>query len=100
MWATRSVIHMIISGPFEHRARRPITERLVWPFVVVERKPATNPAPRFGHRVIDLEEDLLVFQAAPQPLDEDVVEEPAFAVHADPDIRSEERRVGKECRSR
>ena len=28
--------------------------------------------------------DAFVFQSAPQPLDEDVVEEPAFPIHRDP----------------
>ena len=34
--------------------------------------------------------DALVFQSAPKPLDEDVVEEPAFSIHRDPDARPAE----------
>src|SRR3954454_18262019 len=39
---------------------------------------------RRGHRVIRLDEHLLILQAPPQALDEDVVQIPALAIHADP----------------
>ena len=55
------------------------------PFVVVERQPGADPGPRLGHRGIGFDEHLLVLQTAPQPLDEDVVHEPALAIHADLD---------------
>src|ERR1700744_141543 len=68
----------------EHIARRAIVQRLVRTLVVVERKPRTNAATRLSDRTIRFDEHLLVFQAAPQPFDEDVVQEPPLAVHADP----------------
>jgi hypothetical protein len=65
--------------------RRAITEALVQALCVVEVEPRANAGLGLGHRRIGLEVDLLVFQAAPQPLDEDVVHAPALAIHADRD---------------
>ena len=67
--------------------------------VVVERHPFSDPRPRFGHGTIGLDEHLFVLQAPPQSLNEDVVHEAAFAVHADPDAIGlqfvDERRAGE-----
>ena len=52
---------------------------------VVKVKPGANTGFGFGHCRISVQVDLLVFEAAPQPLDEDVVHAPALAVHADHD---------------
>ena len=52
---------------------------------VVKVQPAANAGLGFGHCRIGLEVNLLVFETAPQPLDEDVVHAPALAVHADHD---------------
>jgi len=41
--------------------------------VIVEGEPSADAGLRVGHRPIGMEIDLLVFQAAPQPRDEDVV---------------------------
>src|SRR5271167_3844866 len=57
----------------ENRTRRPITQRLMRSLVVVEREPPANAPPRLDHRAIRLGEHLFIFQAAPQPFDEDVV---------------------------
>ena len=51
--------------------------------IVVEHEPRTDASARLRDRSVGLDEHLLVFQAAPQPLYEDVVEKPALAVHAD-----------------
>ena len=52
---------------------------------VVKVQPGTNAGLSFGHCRISVEVDLLVFETAPQPLDEDVVHAPALAVHANGD---------------
>src|ERR1700731_5163646 len=66
-------------------ARRAIAEALVLAFVIVKAEPNANAGLRLSDRRIGMEVDLLVFQAAPQPLDKDVVHAAALAVHADRD---------------
>ena len=51
----------------------------------VKARVRSAPAVKFGHAVVGPEIHLLVFHAAPQPLDEDVVSPFTFAVHADRD---------------
>ena len=41
--------------------------------LIVKAKPGTDAGPGLGDRRIGVEVDFLVFQASPQPLDEDVV---------------------------
>ena len=53
--------------------------------LVVEVEPGADPGLGLGHTRIGVEVDLLVFETAPQSLDEDVVHAPALAVHADRD---------------
>jgi len=53
------------------------------PFLVVEAQPSADPGLRLGDAGISMQIDLLILQAAPQPLDEDVVHTATFAVHAD-----------------
>ena len=53
--------------------------------VIVKAEPGGDAGLRLGHRPIGVEVDLLVFQASPQPLDEDVVHAAALAIHADRD---------------
>src|SRR4051794_30460201 len=65
--------------------RRAIAEALVLALLVVEAQPGANAGLRLGDRRIGVEIDLLVFQAAPQPLDKDVVHAATLAVHADRD---------------
>src|SRR5438270_10608467 len=65
--------------------RRAITQALVLALRVVKFQPAANAGLGFGHCRIGIEVDLLVFETAPQPLNEDVVHAPALAVHADRD---------------
>src|SRR5438445_10752841 len=57
-------------------------------FVVVKAEPGANPSLGLGNVLIGIEVDFLVFEAAPQPLDEDIVHAPALAVHADGDPMS------------
>src|ERR1700724_2814032 len=73
--------------PGENRTRRPVAQRLMRPFLVVETEPSADAPARLDHRAIRLDENLFVFQASPKPLDEDVVQETPFAIHADPDAR-------------
>src|SRR3989440_9645767 len=57
--------------------RRAITEALVLALLVVEVEPRANTGLGFGHSRVAIEVDFLVFETAPQPLDEDVVHAPA-----------------------
>ena len=65
--------------------RRAITQALVLALRVVKVQPDANAGLGLGHCRIGIEVDLLVFETAPQPLDEDVVHAPALAIHADRD---------------
>src|ERR1700676_3646339 len=75
---------MLTGCPFVNLAWRPIAQRLVRPLLVVEPQPAADALTRFGDRTIRLDIHLLIFQTAPQPLNENVVQKSPFAVHADP----------------
>src|SRR5580700_10251477 len=66
-------------------ARRVVAEALVLALLVVEAEPGANAGLRLGDTGIGVQIDLFIFQAAPQPLDEDVVHAAALAVHADRD---------------
>ena len=50
---------------------------------VVEVQVAADRSAGLADAAVGLEMNLLVFDAAPQPLDEDIVPPSAFAVHAD-----------------
>src|SRR6185437_7314966 len=58
-------------------ARCAIAQALVLTLLVVEVQPGANAGLGFGHCRISVEVDLLVFEAAPQSLNEDVVHAPA-----------------------
>src|SRR5512136_1693026 len=58
----------------------------MFPFLVVVGKPDCKIFEKLGSCFISLQVDSLVFQGAPESLDEDVVLEPSLAVHADPDV--------------
>jgi hypothetical protein len=51
---------------------------------VVKGHPPTDATACLTNRGVRLDEHLLIFQAAPQTFDEDVVEKPPLAIHADP----------------
>src|SRR5450631_2601293 len=55
------------------------------PATVVEVEVAPDRCTRLGRGVVGSEIHFLVFDAAPQPLDEDIVPPGALAVHADGD---------------
>jgi hypothetical protein len=61
-----------------------IVERLVEALFVVKSDPAADAGFSLRNAGVGLEVDLLVLEAAPQPLHEDVVQVAALAVHADP----------------
>ena len=53
-------------------ARRAIAQALVLALLVIEAEPGADAGLGLGDAGIGVEVDLLVFEAAPQPLDEDV----------------------------
>jgi len=65
--------------------RRAIAQALVLALLVIKAEPGADAGLGLGDTGIGVEVDLLVFQAAPQPLDEDVVHVAALAIHADGD---------------
>src|SRR5258707_10287698 len=77
---------MLTGFALENLTRRAIAQCLVRPLVVVELKPFADAPARLDHRAIRLDENLLIFQAPPQPLDEDVVQIAAPPIHADPNL--------------
>ena len=58
---------------------------IVGPFLVVELEIISDPSFGFGRILISFQIDFFVFQTAPHPFDEDIVDPSALAVHADPD---------------
>src|SRR5262249_40422644 len=65
--------------------RRAITQALVLALRVVKFQPGANAGLGFGHCRRGIEVDLLIFENAPQPFDEDVVHASALTIHADRD---------------
>ena len=59
------------------------TKSGMWAFVIVELHPFSNACLRFRSSLPGVQVDAFVFEGAPQPPDEDIVEEPALAVHRD-----------------
>jgi hypothetical protein len=53
--------------------------------LIIKAEPGADAGLGLGDTGIGIEIDLLVFKAAPQPLDENVVHVAALAVHADGD---------------
>ena len=66
--------------------RGPIAQRLVESFRIVELEVSLQVAPRVGNRRVLVNVNLLVFDAAPETLNKNVVEGPAPTVHADSDV--------------
>src|SRR4030095_13930784 len=62
---------------------RHAVQRLMAADAIVKIEIAREPSVGFGDRVIGVQVALFVLYAAPQPLDEDVVDPAPFAVHAD-----------------
>lgn len=85
MWVT------LLRSPHRHRpgspqnvVRRAIVQGLVFALGVVECHPAADAPARFGNRCVGADKNLFVFEAAPQALDKDVVQEPPLAIHTHP----------------
>ena len=76
---------MLTGNAFENLAWRPVFERLMRTNVIIKRQPNAQAPACLGHRFIRSDIDLFVFQAPPQTFDENVVQIPALAIHADPD---------------
>ena len=66
--------------------RGPIIQRRMKPFGVVKLEVSLQVTPRIENRRILMKVNFLVFDTAPETLNENVVEGPATAVHADSDI--------------
>ena len=60
------------------------------PPAVVEGQIAADGGSRLGHAVVSFEIHLLVFDAAPEPLDKYIVALGALAIHADRDVIPEQ----------
>ena len=58
------------------------------PLGIEERHVPSDQCTRLRDAVVGLQVDLLILQTAPQPFDEDIVDPPALAVHADADAVS------------
>jgi len=82
-------------GVAPHRHRRSVCQRLVRSPVVVKCDPIGDPALGVVAVGVAFEVDVLVFQAAPQPLDEHVVDPATAAVHRDLDA-GRRQRAGEE----
>ena len=54
--------------------------------LVIKAEPGADAGLGLGDAGVGVEVDLLVFEAAPQPLDENVVHIAALAIHADGDL--------------
>ena len=60
-----------------------VSKALVKPLVVVEAEVSVQASPQFVSRFARVQVHVLLLHATPQPLDEDVVQGTATAVHAD-----------------
>ena len=69
--------------PVVHPIRGLVSEGLMGPPGVVLLEPATQARLQVQQRAVLAQIDFLVLDAAPQPLDEDVVHPPSAPVHAD-----------------
>ena len=88
VWGTASPIRKMTSSFLSVReqvGRRPIAERLVRALVIVEVEIVFQRREQFqaGGEVAGI--DQLVFERAPQPFDENIVERAPAAIHADRD---------------
>src|SRR5690242_10113656 len=84
-WPRPATLHKIEIGGAA------VVERLMRPLGVVECEIAGNPVARIAWRAIVGQVDLLIFQAAPEPLGKDVIQCPPLAIHTDLDARRFER---------
>src|ERR1035437_8403887 len=74
---------MLTGFAVEHFAWSAVIQRLMRAHVIVKRQPFANVPARLGHRTLRFDIHLYMFQTSPQPLDEDIVQIPPLAIHAD-----------------
>jgi len=77
------VLHL---GMRKDLGRHAISQALVGSLVVVEEEICLQTPLQGGDRLVFSEINILIFDTAPQPLDEDIVETPTATIHADADI--------------
>ena len=70
----------------ENLGRHAISQALMGSFVVIEEKIDLQTPLQCRDRGVFPEIDFFIFDTAPQPFDEDIVETPTLAIHADPDV--------------
>ena len=58
----------------------------MWASAIIEVQVSADRSAGLADTVVGPQIDLLIFDAAPQPLDEDVIPPSSFAVHADRDF--------------
>lgn len=63
-----------------------VVERLMKPLVVVEVEVFAQALDGLGHPFVVVQIDLFVFDAAPEPLDKDVVQCSTASIHTDGDL--------------
>ena len=73
---------LIVSVPV-NSIRRPSAKGRMRALLIVEFDPPTDPGPCLTSTAPRIQIDAFVFERAPQPFHEDVVEEAAFAIHRD-----------------
>ena len=79
------VVHRLVRFAIENRTRCPVAQRLVQPLLVIKAQPAGDALARLRSRAIGFDEHVLVLQAPPQLLDEDVVQEPPLGPQRSPE---------------
>ena len=77
---------MSFSSVSKHLRRHPVIQALVRPFLVVEGEVLVQAGEQRGYRLILLEVDIFVFDAAPEPFDKEIVEAPTASIHTDADV--------------
>ena len=60
-----------------------IVERLMKPLAIVEVEVVAQTCDRLGHAFVIVPVNFFVFDAAPEPLDEDIVQGSTAAIHTD-----------------
>ena len=64
-------------------SRHAVAKILVRPLVIVELEVVVESGGQVRYRSVLLDVDILVLDRAPEPLNEDVIEDPTAAIHAD-----------------
>ena len=75
-----------VSSVSKHLCRHLVIQALVRPILVVEAEVLVQAGEQRGYGLILLEVDIFVFDATPEPFDEDIVEAPTTSIHTDADV--------------